>query len=190
MTSILVISRNNRACIQRLMWRFPQSWFDYVCCNKLWRKITAPLPFFFCIWYDDSAKSSDRRLLESPLSAVIRKLALRAWCPLQCLLAKTVFLAHSDQWSLWSGWMVSLFSFSPWMAALYSRLRSKGWRSAVVSICWIGVLLIAPKIILGPMFYTLSSLLLLVFEAVSQVVDAYSLTGLTPPVSGCRSPPA
>ena len=32
------------------------------------------------------------------------------------------------------------------------------------------------------MFYTLSSLLLLVFEAVSQVVEAYSTTGLTAPV--------
>ena len=30
-------------------------------------------------------------------------------------------------WSFWwSGWLVSLFSFSPWMAALYSRLHSKG----------------------------------------------------------------
>ena len=68
----------------------------------------------------------------------------------------------------------------PWVAALYSRLYSKGCRSAVFSICWIGVLLIAPKTILRPMFCTLSSLFLLVFEAVSQVVEAYSTTGRTP----------
>ena len=47
-------------------------------------------------------------------------------------------------------------------------------------IRWIGVLLIIPKTILGLM--SLSSLLLLVFEAVFQVVEAYSTTGLTAPV--------
>ena len=44
------------------------------------------------------------------------------------------------------------------------------------------MLLIALKIILRLMFCSLSSLLLLVFEAVSQVVEAYSTTGLTAPV--------
>ena len=46
--------------------------------------------FFFCVRCDDRAKSSGRWLLGSPLSAVVRQLAPRAWCPLQCLLAKTV----------------------------------------------------------------------------------------------------
>ena len=62
--------------------------------------------FFFCVGCDDHAKSSDRWLLGSLLSAVVRLLAppppcpppppppplrpARAWCPLQCLLAKTV----------------------------------------------------------------------------------------------------
>ena len=46
--------------------------------------------FFFCVWCDDRAKSSGRWLLGSPPSAVVRQLAPRAWCPLQCLLAKTV----------------------------------------------------------------------------------------------------
>ena len=46
--------------------------------------------FFFCIRCDDRAKSSDRWLLGSPPSAVVRQLAPRAWCPLQCLWAKTV----------------------------------------------------------------------------------------------------
>ena len=46
--------------------------------------------FFFCVQCDDRAKSSGRWLLGSPPSAVVRQLAPRAWCPLQCLLAKTV----------------------------------------------------------------------------------------------------
>ena len=46
--------------------------------------------FFFCVRCDDCAKSSGRWLLGSPPSAVVRQLAPRAWCPLQCLLAKTV----------------------------------------------------------------------------------------------------
>ena len=59
----------------------------------------------------------------------------------------------------------------PWMAALYSSLHFKGRRSAVFSISRIGMLLIAPKMFLRPIFCTLSSLLLLVFEAVFQVVE-------------------
>ena len=46
--------------------------------------------FFFCVQCDDRAKSSGWWLLGSPPSAVVRQLALRAWCLLQCLLAKTV----------------------------------------------------------------------------------------------------
>ena len=46
--------------------------------------------FFFCVRCDDRAKSSGRWLLGSPLSAVVGQLAPRAWCLLQCLLAKTV----------------------------------------------------------------------------------------------------
>ena len=46
--------------------------------------------FFFCVRCDDRAKSSGRWLLGSPPSAVVRQLAPRAWCLLQCLLAKTV----------------------------------------------------------------------------------------------------
>ena len=45
--------------------------------------------FFFYVRCDDHAKSSGRWLLGSPPSAVVRQLAPRAWCPLQCLLAKT-----------------------------------------------------------------------------------------------------
>ena len=47
------------------------------------------------------------------------------------------------------------------------------------------MLLVAPKIILRPMFCILSILLLLVFEAVFQVVEACSTTGHTVPVDTC-----
>ena len=54
------------------------------------------LPFFlFCVRCDDHAKSSGRWLLGSPPSAVVRQLAPRAWCPLQCLLSKTVGVLSS-----------------------------------------------------------------------------------------------
>ena len=47
--------------------------------------------FFFCVRCDDHAKSSGWWLLGSlPPTAVVRQLAPRARCPLQCLLAKTV----------------------------------------------------------------------------------------------------
>ena len=45
--------------------------------------------FFYCVRCDDRAKSSGWFLLGSPPSAVVWQLAPRAWCPLQCLLAKT-----------------------------------------------------------------------------------------------------
>ena len=46
--------------------------------------------YFFCVRCDDCAKSSGRCLLGSPRSALVRQLAHRAWCPLQCLLTRTV----------------------------------------------------------------------------------------------------
>ena len=45
--------------------------------------------FVFCLRCDDRAKSSDQLLPGNPLSTVVRQLAPRAWCPLQCLLTKT-----------------------------------------------------------------------------------------------------
>ena len=53
--------------------------------DQVWRGTV-----FFCIWCDNHAKSSGWWLLGSPLSAVVWHLVPRAWCPLQCLLAKTV----------------------------------------------------------------------------------------------------
>ena len=48
------------------------------------------LDFFFCVQCDDHAKSSGRWLLGSPPSTVVRQFAHIAWCPVQCLQAKTV----------------------------------------------------------------------------------------------------
>ena len=58
--------------------------------------------FFFCVRCDDHAKSSGRWLLGSPLSAAVPQLAPRAWCPLQCLLAKTVSRC-GQVWRMCSG---------------------------------------------------------------------------------------
>ena len=52
--------------------------------------ITAGFFFFSCVRCDDCAKSSGWWLLRRSPSAVVRQLAPRAWCPRQCLLAKTV----------------------------------------------------------------------------------------------------
>ena len=54
------------------------------------KTLSSCLFFFFCVRCDDRAKSPGRWLLGSPPSAVVRQLAPRAWCPLQCLPAKTV----------------------------------------------------------------------------------------------------
>ena len=46
--------------------------------------------FFFRVSFDDRAISSGQWQLGSPLSTVVWQLAHRAWCPLQCPLARTV----------------------------------------------------------------------------------------------------
>ena len=68
---------------------------DHKCscyCTKLYDFVNgvACCFFFFYVQCDDRAKSSGWWLLGSPLSAVVWQLAPRAWCPLQCLLAKAV----------------------------------------------------------------------------------------------------
>jgi hypothetical protein len=51
--------------------------------------------------------------------------------------------------------------------ALSYLLISRGWVSAVFSMSLIGVLLMAPRMMLRPMLCTLSTLALAVFEAYS-----------------------
>ena len=53
---------------------------------------------------------------------------------------------------------------------------------AVFSISAMGVDFRAPRMVMRPWFWTLSSLALLVFAAVFHVDEAYSSTGLTVPV--------
>ena len=83
---------------------------------------------------------------------------------------------------VFSGWDGSLLAFSACVRALHSRLDSKGSMSAVFSISLTGVVFMAPRMILSPAFWTLSSLLLLVFDAVVHEVEAYSAIGLMAPV--------
>ena len=58
--------------------------------------------FFFCVRCNDRAKSSGRWLPGSPPSAEVRQLVPRAWCLLQCLLAKTVGVL-TQVWRMCSG---------------------------------------------------------------------------------------
>ena len=65
----------------------------FALCQEDFRQAGGDRPvsfFFFCVRCDDRAKSSGRWPLGSPPSAVVRQLAPRGWCPLQCLLARTV----------------------------------------------------------------------------------------------------
>ena len=68
------------------------------------------------------------------------------------------------------------------MRSFSRRLFSKGWTLAVFSISGIGVVLIAPRIILSPAFCILFSFALFVLAGVHHEVEAYSKSGLTDPV--------
>ena len=59
-------------------------------CFPMLQKSLCAFFFFFCVRCDNRSKSSGWWLLGSLPSAVVQQLAPRAWCPLQCLLAKTV----------------------------------------------------------------------------------------------------
>ena len=85
----------------------------------------------------------------------------------------------------WSGWDGSLLAFSECTKTLYCLLDSSGSRLAVISNSVTGVVFMAPRMISGPKFWTLSSLLLLVLEAIIHDVKAYSAIGSTVPVYIC-----
>ena len=75
------------------------------------------------------------------------------------------------------GWEGSLLSFSPWMWILRLLLLSSGSTLAVFSMSCTGVVFMAPSMTRRAIYWTLSSLLLLVLAAVPHVVDAYSMVG-------------
>jgi hypothetical protein len=80
---------------------------------------------------------------------------------------------------VWSGWDGSLRAFSECTSTLHCLLDSSGLRLAVFSISATGVFFIAPRMMRRPEFWTFSSLLLVVLEAVVHDVEAYSAIGLT-----------
>ena len=67
------------------------------------------------------------------------------------------------------GWEGSLPSFSPWMGILRLIHLSSGSILAVFSMSCTGVVFMAPSMTRRAMFWTLSSLLLLVLAAVPHV---------------------
>ena len=69
--------------------------------------------------------------------------------------------------------------FSVWVRTLNVLRISRGSRSALFSISLMGVVFMAPAKARSATFWTLSSLLLLAFEAVAQEVVAYSMMGRT-----------
>ena len=76
------------------------------------------------------------------------------------------------------GWEGSLLSFSPWMRILRLLLLSRGSTLDVPSMPRTGVVFMASSMTHMAMFWTLSSLLLLVLAAAPHVVIAYSMVGL------------
>ena len=85
--------------------------------------------------------------------------------------------------SFWCrGWSGILFIFSAWMRSLACLLPSSGSTPAVFSISTMGEVFMAPRIVLKPIFWTLSILLVCVLVAVAQVPDPYSRDGRTAPM--------
>ena len=68
------------------------------------------------------------------------------------------------------------------MRIFYSLLLVKEWRPVVFSSVLMGVVFIAPVMILMAVFCVLSSLLVLDFAAVDQADIPYSITGRIVPV--------
>ena len=111
----------------------------------------------------------------SGISSCVLLRSLAKWLRL-CLFS--LFLVGAASF-LWSGWPGSLLIFSVWVRTLNVLRSSRGSRSALFSISLMGVVFMAPTMALNATFWTLSSLLLLVFEAVAQEVVTYSIMGRT-----------
>ena len=85
--------------------------------------------------------------------------------------------------SFWCrGWSGTLFIFSAWTRSLACLLPLSSSTPVVFSISAMGVVFMAPRIVLKPMFWTLSSLLMCVLAAVAQALAPYSGDGRTAPM--------
>ena len=118
----------------------------------------------------------------SRISSCVLQRSLAKWLRL-CLFS--LFWVGAASF-LWSGRPGSLRIFSIWIRTTNVLWSSRGSRSALVSISLIGVVFMAPTMALNATFWTLSSLLLLAFEAVAQGVVAHSIMGRTAPVHTLR----
>ena len=77
------------------------------------------------------------------------------------------------------GWESSLLNFSSWMRVLRLLLLLSGSALVVFSLSCTGVVFMSPRMTHRTMFWTWSSLLLLVLAAIPCIVDAYSMIDLT-----------
>ena len=75
-----------------------------------------------------------------------------------------------------------LFTFSPCVRSLTFLRESRGSTPAVFYMVAMGVLFIAPSVVLRPMFCTWSSLFVWVLAAVAHALAPYSIVGRTVPV--------
>ena len=75
-----------------------------------------------------------------------------------------------------------LFTFSPCVRSLTFLRESRGSTPAVFYMVAMGVLFIAPSVVLRPMFCTWSSLFVWVLAAVAHALAPYSSVGRTVPV--------
>ena len=114
----------------------------------------------------------------SRISSCVLLRSLVKWLRL-CLFSLVLVGAASFLWSEWPG---SLLIFSVWVRTLNVLRSSRGSRSALFSISLMGVVFMTPTMALHATFWTLSSLLLLAFEAVAHEVVTYSIMGRTAPV--------
>ena len=96
------------------------------------------------------------------------------------LLFSLFFVGYLSFWC--RGYSGTLFVFSAWMGSLAYFLLSSASAPEVFSISAVGVVFVAPKIVLKPMFWTLSSLLVCVSVAVAQALAPYSRDGRTAPM--------
>ena len=81
--------------------------------------------------------------------------------------------------SVWSG---VLFTFSPCVRSLAFLRESRGSTPAVFCMVAMGLLFIAPSVVLRPILCTCSSLFVWVLATVAQALAPYSSVGRTVPV--------
>ena len=83
---------------------------------------------------------------------------------------------------IWSGWSGIHFTLSPCVRSSAFLRESRGFTPAVVCMVAMGVLFIAPSMVLKPIFCTWSSLFVWVLAAVAHALAPYPSVDRTDPV--------